>query len=330
MNPPDNTVLEQLLRQAGSNSLWYVAENLAGFVPGAFAGQAISNRLDIVRQLQQHHIAARFDDFVLPQQRVDRIIWRISKEKAINLHLLHNAPLQLADNGRLHVLGQRQEGIDSLYKYLQQQHASVQRLKHKKGLYELQTGPASGTPDNHYHLLQPIDVDGLSLLSKPGVFGWNKVDAGSRLLVDHLPALDGQRVLDLGCGYGYLAVMAHRLGAACVDATDNNAAAIIACQANLAAAGSNGQVIAGDCGDALAGPYDLVLCNPPFHQGFAHDTQLTRRFCQAAARLLAPHGRALFVVNQFIGLEKAAAGLFARCEPLAQRHGFRLLQLTKT
>src|SRR5262249_45484405 len=41
-------------------------------------------------------------------------------------------------------------------------------------------------------------------LSRPGVFAWDHIDAGSRLLVDTLPAKLEGRVADLGAGFGYL------------------------------------------------------------------------------------------------------------------------------
>ena len=47
-------------------------------------------------------------------------------------------------------------------------------------------------------------VEGLGLWSQPGVFSWNRIDPGSALLAQTLPALSGKGA-DFGCGVGYLA-----------------------------------------------------------------------------------------------------------------------------
>ena len=48
-----------------------------------------------------------------------------------------------------------------------------------------------------------FDAD-LGLWTQPGVFSWNRLDPGSALLLEHLPALSGKGA-DLGCGIGILA-----------------------------------------------------------------------------------------------------------------------------
>jgi 16S rRNA (guanine1207-N2)-methyltransferase len=115
-----------------------------------------------------------------------------------------------------------------------------------------------------------------------------------------------------------------------VVATDNNAAAIEACSANLSAlrGSSQTQVLASDCGADLEERFDLILCNPPFHQGFEVEQDLTDRFLAAARRLLKPRGRALFVVNSFIPLERKADGLFAGIQLLSDNHRFRVVALS--
>ena len=42
-------------------------------------------------------------------------------------------------------------------------------------------------------------LDG-QFISQPGVFGWNKVDNGSRILIEHLPTDIKGKFADFGCG----------------------------------------------------------------------------------------------------------------------------------
>ena len=136
-------------------------------------------------------------------------------------------------------------------------------------------------------------------------------------------------MLDLGCGYGFLSVNAHQKGVDSILATDNNAAAVIACQQNFDRLGIKGAVVADDCAANQDERFDLVLCNPPFHQGFSVEGELTDRFLARAARLTARNGMALFVTNMFIPLERKAKGVFAGVDTFADNGSFKLVRLTR-
>jgi len=163
-------------------------------------------------------------------------------------------------------------------------------------------------PDDNYLELRQLQMsDSESYWTKPGLFGWKKIDQGSEFLIESLgtlkPDLANSRVLDLGCGYGYLACRAAELGAQEIVATDNCAAAISACRKNLKSFNSENYLcIPSDCADEVQGKFDLILCNPPFHAGFSTTTELHRRFFSAIRNKLKAEGQALVVVNQFLRL----------------------------
>jgi 16S rRNA (guanine1207-N2)-methyltransferase len=177
----------------------------------------------------------------------------------------------------------------------------------------------------------------LSIISKPGQFGWNKLDQGSAFLIKALPEILAQHsiapqgCLDLGCGYGYLTLMASQLPACQAIShwllTDNNAAAVLSATHNVQINPLNAQVIADDCAANIHHPVDLILCNPPFHQGFSVEGELTERFLAATRKLIAKGGLAVFVINQFIPLEKKASALFRQVETFANNGSFKLVIL---
>jgi 16S rRNA (guanine1207-N2)-methyltransferase len=86
-------------------------------------------------------------------------------------------------------------------------------------------------------------------------------------------------------------------------------------------------VIPSDAGDTVEGNFDTIWCNPPFHQGFAIDEDMSAKFLKATKRLLAPEGHALFVVNTFIPLEKKALKYFRSVQALANNGSFKLIAL---
>jgi 16S rRNA (guanine1207-N2)-methyltransferase len=178
-------------------------------------------------------------------------------------------------------------------------------------------------------------VPGGGFLSRPGVFAWDRVDAASRLLADHLPAdLDGA-VADLGAGWGYLAgqVLARCPRVASLDLYEADARALELARANLAGA-DGGATLAFHWHDAAAGlgppRFDAIVCNPPFHaQGAGERIDLGRAFIAAAAAALRPGGRLWLVANRHLPYEASLAGRFDAPREVAQRDGFKVIEAVR-
>ncbi len=323
-------------------TLWFADENIpAATWPPSPSVEVIGNRFDLIRGLRDQGWPAHFSDFDLsawPDGSISRILYRVSKEKPVVHHLINEAARLLAVGGELILIGDKGEGIKTYSRKAQQRLGGDREESRHGSIWQarLSRGSDIDAPldDKEYPRLRPLDgSDGHIYQTKPGQFGWNKIDRGSAFLIEQLPAmlecplpLEG-RVLDLGCGFGYLALNACAPDCA-LTCTDNNAAALIAVRANLVARGfSAAEVVASDAGDTLEGPFATILCNPPFHAGFGVEGDLTDRFLEQTRRLLAPDGVACFVVNLHIPLERKAQGRFARIDCHADNGHFKLIRL---
>lgn len=349
-----DTAVLQLLRRATlqAPTLLVLDENTAPLPGNPFAGvQVLSNRLDICAQAQAQGWPASFSDFGfdnIAPAGCTQALYRISKEKRVVEHVLQSLWSLLPVGGELLCCGYKNEGIKTFAKRAQAAwhcEPALTRGDLHLHFYHFVKRESSAEPLNtaDYHALLPIaELNGQVVQSKPGIFAWDRFDAGSCFLLEYLrsflqePAstrLDtaDKSALDLGCGYGLLAMTLLQAGCRRVVATDNNAAAIRACTANLEQhrGSTEVEVVAADCGEGIEERFDLILCNPPFHQGFDVEQDLTDRFLQATRRLLQPKGRALFVVNSFIPLERKAASHFEQVALLADNHHFKLVVLSK-
>ena len=351
--PPDpaSALFSTIARQSDGPVLWLLDEQTVTIESsgiGRPTGGPIrfaSNRYDIYCALHQAGADAVFNDFDFRSTengQFQTILYRISKEKAVVHHLIKTAWRLLRSGGELVLYGAKNEGIKT---YLDKAGSLFGRRADisKHGGFYLgrlsRSDAAAGTrlDDQDYAQLRVIgEQNDIPFLSKPGLFGWNKIDPGSALLAAQLPAVlancktPPQSLLDLGCGYGYLTLLAHQLQPfQRLVASDNNAAALLACQANFAARNITGEVIADDCGKSLITPFDLILCNPPFHRGFEHDQALTEHFLAAAARLLTASGRALFVVNRFIPLPRLAPIFFQHIIVVTENRSFIVFELAQ-
>lgn len=151
----------------------------------------------------------------------------------------------------------------------------------------------------------------LTLHGIGGVFSGSRADAGSLLLLDALDRalLDGHvtadSAVDLGCGNGLLtAYLAAALPEAQVLGSDDDAEAVASTRATLQASGLSRDSVRATWDRSLAreaaGSADLVLLNPPFHDGTVIDAALVHDLLEAAARVLRPGGQLWFVHNSHL------------------------------
>jgi len=178
-------------------------------------------------------------------------------------------------------------------------------------------------------------VPGGSFLSRPGVFAWNRIDAASALLAEHLPGDLRGEVADLGAGWGYLALqlLARCPGVTALDLYEADARALELARANLQARAVR-VPLAFHWHDVAAGlprRYDAVVSNPPFHaQGRDERPDLGRAFIAAAAAALQPGGRLFLVANRHLPYEAVLDASFGSVRTLAQRDGFKVIEATRT
>lgn len=298
--------------------------------------RCLSQRCDQHQHLQSLGFNSHLNDYqfdLLSDINVDIVAHRISKQKHIVNHVITAATMHLGAQ-KLLLAGAKAEGIKGYIKKLADS-SKIERDRAAKQneLYIINAPRWSQqleVTDTYETTSTTLEYEGFCFISKPGIYGWQKIDKGSQLLVETIaPSVinTSTAVLDLGCGYGFLSVWAAQQRAQRIVATDNNIAATHCCDANLAALHDNYEVVLSDCGATIDEQFDLIICNPPFHSGFGIDTRLTDQFLQTSQRLLASGGKAYFVVNQFIGLETKARGYFSHCLLLAQADGFSVFCL---
>lgn len=327
-----NTAIQNHLPEDGK--LLWVLEEAGNITPALVAPYAsrstvLSNRCDLHQQYQTL-CRSILSDFELAENDFAAAIFYVSKERLISNYVIAAAANWLNASGTLVLAGKKNEGIKNYFAKLN----AKSTLKKNGDLY---IGAAYTPPRNpealaSYSQEHTLAVDEHTfILSKPGVFSWKQVDQGSAFLFDTLktihPDLKAKTVLDLGCGNGYLAVAAARLGATRILATDNNYTAIAVCQKNFQLLDIQAEARVDDCAANIRDKFDLVLCNPPFHKGKEIDTELTLRFIAAAKRLLNAKGEAWFVVNAFIPLEIIAEHYFSSVATLVNNRQFKVLRL---
>jgi 16S rRNA (guanine1207-N2)-methyltransferase len=186
---------------------------------------------------------------------------------------------------------------------------------------------AAGRPGTVHVVLADLHLE---LETDSGVFSPGRLDPGTRLLLETAPAPPAAGdLLDLGCGYGPLAlVMAARSAASRVWAVDVNRRALELCARNAARAGLPGVRAAAPDDPALPGQFGLIWSNPPIRIG----KPALHALLSGWLTRLAPGGAAYLVVQRNLGsdsLQRWLAGAGWAAERVAARSGYRVLRAAR-
>lgn len=170
-------------------------------------------------------------------------------------------------------------------------------------------------------------VDDIGFHSMPGIFGWNKIDRGSKLLCDHLNDLKGIGA-DFGCGYGYLTK--HVLGTCTkIDtlyAFDIDERSVKACKKNII--DPRAIIEAHDCTKPISNlpKLDFIIMNPPFHDGSEEQKSLGQAFIINAKHHLKKNGKLYIVANKHLPYEKILIKEFQNVKNIYEGDGFKIFK----
>ncbi|WP_149453510.1 class I SAM-dependent methyltransferase [Pasteuria penetrans] len=175
-----------------------------------------------------------------------------------------------------------------------------------------------------------VDGETLRFWVSSGVFSARRVDPGSQLLLSAVTVEEGGRILDLGCGYGFIGIgLALKNPSSRVVMVDINERAVELAQRN-ASMHNVRQRMSIYVGDGLSAvavdpPFSTIVTNPPVRVGKA----LIHQWFAAAPTYLTPGGSLWLVLRKQQGaasMQRSLSRWFAQVRLVSKRSGYRVLQ----
>ncbi len=232
---------------------------------------------------------------------------------------------RLKANGLIVVAGARDDGIDSLRKRVAAQVGIEGALSKYHGVaFWLRKDRSAAAP---FGDLDETIVDG-RFVTAPGMFSSGRVDPGSRLLAQNLPAELKGDAADFCAGWGYLSVeLLDRCPAiSSVELYEADYASLEAAHRNLAGARApTGFNWADLAAEPVGRRFDVIVMNPPFHQSRAAEPDLGKRMIDAAARALKPGGQLFVVANRGLPYEAEIKRVLREPREIARDGSFKVL-----
>lgn len=277
-----------------------------------------------------------------PSLRADAVAVRAPREKQAGLQLTWDAFQILETGGRLYLAGAVRDGIKSYLQHAGDLFGGVQPLLMRKGCRVAVAVRGATSPlrpaafgsellDHEVFHGFTVELRGATyeVRSRPGVFAWDRLDPGTRALIDTLEVSPTDRVMDLGCGNGLVGVAAARMAPdGRVTMVDADIVAVESARRTVAANGvGHCEVLLADGASGLdSDAFDVVAVNPPFHLDRNNDYRTAERFIEEAHRVLRPGGRLFLVANRFLAYEEPIQRAFGACAVAHEDSAYRVFR----
>ncbi len=254
-------------------------------------------------------------------------------------HVLALALRALKPGGRLDVMAAKDKGGSRLRKELEGFGVEVgeSAKAHHRRCVVIRPETVSGLDEaiaaGEPRLLSSPDA--VDRWTQPGVFAWDRVDAGTGLLLGQMLYRGGDMGLkgagaDLGCGTGELSywVLDEEPKVTSLRLIDLDRRAIDMARRNVndpraRFEWADVRTVAGD------GDLNFVIMNPPFHDGGAESKRLGAAFIHKAAEMLTRGGVLWMVANRHLPYEAELNAAFKRVTKVADAGGYKVFEAVK-
>ena len=168
----------------------------------------------------------------------------------------------------------------------------------------------------------------LTFLTDAGVFSKKMIDYGSRVLLSVLDFEAGERVLDVGCGYGPLGLTLAKAQGVTATMVDINQRALDLAQKNAERNQVSAHIFQSNVYEKVSGIFDHVISNPPIRAG----KQVVHEVISGSYEHLTEGGDLTLVIQKKQGAPSAKSKMedvFGNCEIVKKDKGYYILRSEK-
>ncbi|MDW3224484.1 MAG: class I SAM-dependent methyltransferase [Paracoccaceae bacterium] len=285
------------------------------------------NRAQVIQGFKPDHdawLTRGYACSVAPEGRYGAAVIALPRAKVEARAIIASA-LHYVD-GPIVIDGLKTEGVDSILRDMRKRCSIGGPISKAHGkMFWINAIPSEVFDD---WVAGPVLTEG-GFWTGPGVFSADAVDPASALLVDALPEKLGQRIADVGAGWGFLS--AHLLTRSDIEEVhliEAGHMALECARRNVTDARARFH-----WADATTwrpeAKLDAVIMNPPFHTSRVADPKLGQNFVRAASQMLHAQGQLWMVANRHLPYEATLTKLFAKVAEIGADRRFKLFHASR-
>jgi 23S rRNA (guanine1835-N2)-methyltransferase len=218
--------------------------------------------------------------------------------------------------------------FDLLNKYIGETSTSLAQKKARLIFATFQ----NGLVESPYPLKVKLDGFEKEFVNESNLFSREKLDIGTRFLLEHMPQGEFGKILDLGCANGVVGIKAKML---CPNShiifSDESAMAVMSAQTNYRNHFSDEASFHWtNCYEnGEPNSLDLVLCNPPFHQSNTIGDFIAWQMFTDSLKCLKPGGMIRVIGNSHLGYQVKLNKIFGNAKVVATNQKFMIIDARK-
>ena len=148
----------------------------------------------------------------------------------------------------------------------------------------------------HRNVIYKYNDYSFNFISDLGVFSKDKIDFGSKVLIENyfIYGEKKKKILDVGCGYGLIGITVSKIMDSYVDMIDVNKRAIHLTNINIKNNKANAKAFESNMYENIKDKYDVIITNPPIRAG----KNVYMGIIEQANNYLKDSGELWFVMNK--------------------------------
>ncbi|XBC42091.1 MAG: 16S rRNA (guanine(1207)-N(2))-methyltransferase RsmC [Buchnera aphidicola (Meitanaphis elongallis)] len=170
----------------------------------------------------------------------------------------------------------------------------------------------------------------INIKTIPGIFSYNKIDAGSKLLASTFTKLIKGNVLDIGCGSGILsALLARHSKKVKLTLIDTNIAALESSRLTLKSNNIKGDIFPSNVYSNVHKKFNLIMSNPPLHNNLKINLNCINTIITNSMQYLKLGGEIRIVINSNVSCRSLFKNTFSKYNILKKNINFKVYQAYK-
>ncbi|NIH16808.1 MAG: methyltransferase [Buchnera aphidicola (Periphyllus lyropictus)] len=284
--------------------------------------------LKYLKNLKKKNIYIRFLIKKKKIQKYNTIIYFFSKNKKETLFQLKNIISSLKKKSIIFLVGENKSGINSFVNFFKK-NINFKKLNYgrKCTIYFYIINKKYKFNLKKYYKIHYLK--NIPIIFLPGVFGYKKIDEGSKFLFSLLykKKIIKKSILDIGSGSGILSIpFANKKYKNKITLSDSCLTSLKCSKKTFKLNNFNGKFKISNFYSNIKKKFDLIISNPPLHKNLKFSTNFIKEIIYKAKFHLKKNGKLIIVSNRNLTCVKYIKKKFKKFKILKENKKFKIFQ----